>query len=118
MKTPAGTSRGGMDDDADPLDVLQERRVSDVGQRLHFEPIRQRQFVQFGGDGLGAQGVDVAGHDQVHIGTRAVGALGPRTKNRGRGHLGMTPEDGPHQVQLGLGEGWRIHDRLSGWRRS
>lgn len=103
-----------MDDDADPPDVFQQRAVSDVGQRLHFEPIRQGQFVQDGGDRSGAQGVDLAGHDPVHLGGMTVGSLGPRTENRGRCHLGMTPGDGPHQVQLGLGEWWRIHGRLSG----
>ena len=87
---PAGVSRTRMDDVADPPDVFQQRAVSDVGQRLHFEPIRQGQFIQDGGDRSGAQGVDLAGHDPVHIGGMTVGSLGPRTENRGRCHLGMT----------------------------
>lgn len=56
--------------------MLKQWKGVDVSEGLHFKAIRKWQLVQLGRDGFGAEWLNIACNDKIHIGTIIVGALG------------------------------------------
>jgi len=80
--------------------MFEQRAVVNIPEGLDFKPVRQGQLIQLGGNGLGAKRGDLTRHNQIDIGTLRVRAFCPRSKERGRYDLGVSPKDGPHHFEL------------------
>ncbi len=91
------------------LDMLSQRTELDALERLNSKAIRKREFIQFGGDGFGANGIHVAPDSQIHVRARRVRSFGTRAEEPDQPNLGMSPEDTRGQAQFMRGQPGCLH---------
>ena len=96
-------------DNTHTLDVLLQGTELDALERLYFKTIGKREFIQFGGDGFGANSIHVAPDSQIHVRVRRVRSFGTRAEEPDQANLGMSPEDTRGQTQFMRGQPGCIH---------
>lgn len=90
------------DGNTDPLDVLPERNVLNAFETKEIESKRQRQFLEFGKNGLGTERMIHSPDGQIHIRVLVVCPFCPRAKEFRRSDLRMPGKSLADEVQVGV----------------